>query len=180
MQDPDDLLAEVLVAVYEGRPVAGVAREWLIMGVLDAVDRGDRLDVCLGLTRTGARPLQTRLLKIERDRQLLAAVRGVAIGPELSDWQRCGRLAPLALRFMADVWPKCRRLSAPPATWPAWKTALFWAAGTGLEVPTSRSALWRALSQARAFSQESRPATVLATLLVASPPHEPVPPAPLR
>ena len=149
----------------EHRQPHTTARLWFLNGTLRALRRDESLDTALGLRGPGRRTLQGRLRLQVRNGHLRAAVQAVAVDPELSDWQRACRLAPLVRRFMADVWPRSRTLDAPLADWPDWKAHVWHAARCDIALPTSARALYEAVTKAPAYSQHSNDGKVLAQYL---------------
>ncbi len=152
-QETVDLaLAEVFQAACTHGQLGMLGREWLVLGFLRSVRDGIPLDAALGLCGGGSRTLRRRLLTEQRDVQLARALVLVALDAEVSVWERCKRLAPLAQRFCADVWPRASRLAAPPSDWPEWKQALFNAARTGLELPASAKGMQAAWKRVGGYS----------------------------
>lgn len=168
--DAADLLAEVWHAASTGQPMRPHAARWLADGVARAVRRGEPLDASLGLSAPGQRSLQRQLQTLRRDHHLLRAVRLVAVSDSLSDWQRCQRLAPLARTFVAETWPRVRRLSEAPHDWPAWRLELLEAARTDIELPTSPRRLYDLVQAEARCSSQGRKAMLLARLLTPCPP----------
>lgn len=162
---PADMLGDLLAAVIEDRPVAATTREWIVTGILSAIRRDEPLDQALGLAGTGKTRLQAQLLMLQRDEHLCAALQLVALDESVSTWQRCQRLAPELRRFMCDTWPKTKRLSAPPDSWPAYKRALWHAACTDTKPPESASGLFKIASRNGAFSGKKTGGRLLANYL---------------
>lgn len=165
--DADDLLAELVEALRERRPLDPLVNEWLQRGVYSLV-RGESagsLDVALGLTRNGAESTPGRVRRIKRDLHLVRALRGVVVDDSVSGWTRCVRLAPLVRSFLANTWPRVRNLQDVPDGWPAWKRELFRAAQTGIALPGTARGLHKALNEAPGCFVHTRKARVLAQLL---------------
>lgn len=137
--------------------------EWLLQGLLTAVRQGVTWEEALGLAGGGARTLRRRLLTVRRDLHLAEALAVVAVGDDVSEWQRCKRLAAQVRRFTSDVWPRACKLAEPPSEWPAWKTALFHAARTGIDLPKSARAVSAACTRVAPYSR-SRPAVTMLAL----------------
>jgi len=162
---PTDMVGDLLGALIDGRPVCDSTREWAVRGILRAIRRDESLDQALGLAGAGKTRLQARLLTIQRDQHLRAALQSVALDEGVGAWQRCQRLAIEADRFMRSTWPKTRRLSAPPAHWPAYTRHLWHAARTDTKLPTTAAALYGNLSRNGGFSQKATGGKLLATFL---------------
>lgn len=165
LDDVLDLLAEVLEASVEGRPLGHQAGQWLAFGIRAAVRRAEPLEVSLGLAGPGKRSLQRQLLTLRRDMHLLRAIKVVAIEEGITDWQRCKRLAPLISQFMHCTWPKAKRYAIAPSDWPTWKVEVFGAACTDIELPRSSRGLYNLVQADARCSIHSRKATLLARLL---------------
>jgi hypothetical protein len=156
----DECAALALGACMNGEPLAPMAREWLVRGLLAAARTDARLDEALGLTGGGRRTFRQRLLQRLRDEHLARAVRAVAADEQLPLWPRCQRLAPEIRRFLAIAWPRARRLDAAPGDWPAYRRALFDAAGTGLALPTSAGGLRDACQRVAPYSLTRQPGSI--------------------
>jgi len=159
------MLGDLLGAMIEVRPVAVTTREWITVGILNAIRRDEPLDQALGLAGTGKTRLQAQLLMLQRDEHLCAALQLVALDESVSTWQRCQRLAPELRRFMCDTWPKTKRLSAPPDSWPAYKRQLWHAACTDTKPPESASGLFKIASRNGPFSGKKTGGRLLANYL---------------
>lgn len=160
-----DLLAMVLESLSSNRPIPTMAATWLREGVIKALRRGEAIDTSLGLSGVGCRSLQGKVLMLRRDIHLVRAAQAVAVDEDLSDWQRCVRLAPLLCRFMRDTWPRVMRLDEPLQAWPEWKCHAFAAARTDMRLPTTAAGLHLIIKANAAFPVEKRPATLLAQLI---------------
>lgn len=134
--DPNDHLLEVLAATWQRRPLHPLTAYWLQRGVVHTFRTGDSLDSALGLSAVGRRSAQRQLAMTVRDMHLKAALAAVVVNQDVSTWERCRRLAPLAAGFMVD-WKRHRVLAHAPASWPAWKRHVFLAAQCDLALPTS-------------------------------------------
>lgn len=130
-----------------------------------SVRRGDSLDETLGLAAAGKRSLQRRLLTLQRDQYLCAALAAVCIDENLSGWQRCKRLAPLIMKFDALDWKRARRALHPPSDWPSWKQALFRAAQTDIPLPTTPERLYQIMKSAPQDSFSRKGAMLLTRYL---------------
>lgn len=159
--DPDDLLGEVLSSLVFHRPLNPLARRWLSTGILNAIRRGESLDKALSLGTDG---LQRRLLMIQRNTCLAAAIRATALDDQVSDWQRCLRLLPEIKRFMR-TWSTTKKLSAPPADWPTFRCCLWRAAHTDMPLPQSADSLYRVLAKAAAYPCKNAGAKLLSQFL---------------
>lgn len=159
--DPDDLLGQVLGSLVYRRPLNALARRWLSTGILNAIRRGESLDKALSLGTDG---LQRRLLMIQRNEHLAAAIRATALDDQVSDWQRCLRLVPEIKRFMR-TWPITKKLSAPPADWPSFKCCLWRAAHTDMPLPQSADSLYRVLARVAAYPCKNSGAKLLSQFL---------------
>lgn len=150
--DPAELLARLFAATWSDEPFDLIVRVWLQRGILEAVRRGEPLDQALGLAGPGLESLRRRYLREQRNKHLARAQDAVALDSSVTAWARCGRLAPLVRSFVADTWPKAKRLQDPPADWPSWKRHTFRAAQTGHELPTTQRGLHKAVNETPAFS----------------------------
>jgi hypothetical protein len=157
----DECVDLVLAACLTGEPLAPIAREWLLRGLL-ATARNDeaRLEESLGLTKLGEIRLRGRLQLRLRDEHLSRALQAVAVDEQLQLWPRCTRLVPEVRRFVADVWPRVRRLNAAPGEWPACRRSLFAAAATGRPLPTSATGLRDAYQRNARFSLTRQPGSI--------------------
>lgn len=170
--------ADKLAALFEGLSRSGVTspvlpsiREWAIAGIRSAVQSGDSLDETLGFKGAGKRSLAATLDAQNRDRSLLAALQHVAeLDADVSDWERCLRLARLIKSFAQIDWPKACRDAAPAADWPQWKKHLFAAAHSAhgsspkdCKLPSSATRLYQIVQGNTAYSLKGGAATVLAS-----------------
>jgi hypothetical protein len=162
----DECLGRLFAALVSRRaPLDLAVTEWLLQGLLSAARQGVPLDEALGLAGGGARTLRRRLLTVRRDLHLADALAAVAVVDDVSEWQRCQRLAAQIRRFTSDVWPRAGKWAEPPSDWPAWKTALFRAAQTGIELPTSARAVSAACTRVAPYSRTRDARTILALYL---------------
>jgi hypothetical protein len=134
-------------------------------GIVALVRRGDSLDAALGLSAAGRRSMQTRLLHMRRDEQLMQAVATVSPDPSLSTWARCLELAPLLRTFVEREWPAVRTQADPRADWPAWKAHLFRARQQDLALPRSPRGLYDVVQRAQGYSTQKPGAKLLSQLL---------------
>lgn len=162
--DPVEQLAQLFDYAAWNKPPGPVMWDWLVVGILRAIRRGESLDEALGLSAAGRRSLQRRLLLTLRDEQLVRALSAVAVDPQVGDWERCLRLAPLVKDFVRE-WPKLRRLTEPPGDGPEWRHALFSAAQCDQGLPTTPRGLLAALKRYRAYSLNDSKVTMLARYL---------------
>lgn len=156
----DECAEMVLAACLGHEPLAPMAREWLMRGLLATARTDARLDEALGLTGGGRRTFRWRLLVRLRDEHLARAAQTVAADDQLPLWPRCQRLAPEVRRFLAVAWPRARRLPAAPEDWPAYRRALFDARCTGLSLPTSASGLRDACQRVAPYSLTRQAGTI--------------------
>ena len=163
--NPDDLLGELFAAIFYKRPLGPLTRWWLQKGILRAIRRNESLDEALSLKGSGRDTLQRRLLMMRRNQHLAEAIGATAFDEQVSDWQRCLRLAPEVQQFMSTTWPKTMRLSAPLDDWPSFKKCLWHAACSDLSLPESAHGLKRVLEQSRGYSCKNTGATLLAQFL---------------
>lgn len=163
--NPDDLLGELFAATFYKRPLGPLTRWWLQKGILRAIRRNESLDEALSLKGSGRDTLQRRLLMMRRNQHLAEAIGATALDEQVSEWQRCLRLAPEVKRFMRMTWPKTMRLSAPPDDWPSFKKCLWHAACSDLSLPQSADGLRRVLEQSKGYSCKNSGATLLAQFL---------------
>jgi len=170
--------ADKLAALFQGLARTGVTnpilppiRDWAMAGIRSAVQSGNSLDETLGLKGAGKRSLAATLDTQNRDRSLLAALQHVAVlDANVSDWERCLRLAKLIKSFSKIDWPKGCRDAAPAADWPQWKKHLFAAAqsahGSGpkdCKLPSSATRLYQIVQGNTGYSLKVGAATVLAS-----------------
>lgn len=135
--DPAMAIGDLFALLHLGTALPAESRELLVIAILRAIRKGESIDTAIGLSAAGVRTLRTRMLMLQRDKALQAALAAVAIDEDVSDWERCRRLAPLLRRFIAVARPMAGRVSTPLVDWPEWKKAAFVAMATGLNLPTS-------------------------------------------
>lgn len=162
---PDDCLGNLLAHLALDQPLSASTREWATRGILQTIRRREPMEAALRLAGPGLEDLGARLARIQRDQYITQALAAVALDDGITDWQRCTRLAPLVARFTADIWPKTKRLHAPPDTWPEYKKALWHAAATDCTLPESPRALLDVLKRNGGFSPHKTGAKLLATFL---------------
>jgi hypothetical protein len=163
--DPALVIGDLFAHLHLGSAIPAESREKLVIAILRAIRKGERIDTAIGLSAAGARTLRTRLLMRQRDSALLAALAAVALGEDVSDWERCCRLGPLLRRFVAVARPMSGRLSEPLADWPEWKKAAYVAMKTGLDLPTSPRGLYNVVQRKGQFSSRETGANLLARYL---------------
>ena len=161
--DPINLLGELVASLVDGCQPTERARQWLLDGVLRAARRDESLDVALGLAARGKDSLQARLLRTQRDLELLRALETVAI--DATTWHRCLRLQP-EIKKLNATWSKTRRLSAPPSDWPTCRKHLWRAAATDIKLPNTATGLLGIASRANRLICESYSGTRLLALLL--------------
>lgn len=137
LHDPALAIGDLFAHLHLGSALPAESRELLVVAILRVIRKGERFDTAIGLSAAGVRTLRTRLLTLQRDTALLAALAAVALDEDVSDWERCRRLSKDLRRFVAVAQPMSTRMSAPLADWPEWKKAVFVAMQTGLDLPTS-------------------------------------------
>lgn len=164
-RDPASLIGDLFAHLAIGNVLPAESRELLVIAILRAIREGESIDAAIGLSAAGVRTLRTQLLMLKRDRALLTALGAVALDQEVSNWERCRRLAPLLRRFVAVARPMAGRMSAPPVDWPEWKKAAFAAMTTGLDLPTSARGLDNVVKRMRGYSLRETGANLLARYL---------------
>ena len=161
-----DAVGLLLAHCETGQPLPPEARQHLAGAIRHCAVTGDRLDRALGIASAGMRSLQTRLALQRRNHCLRDAVRAVALDERLSDWQRCKRLAPLAVAFAASHEYRSTRYGCePPAGWPGWKKHIWYALATDTGLPTSARQLYDIVRQADAYSLHGKGLNLLASKL---------------
>lgn len=163
--DGAELVGNMLAHLKGERPLDASSRRAWEHCILASVRRGESLDVSLGLTASGQRSLQTRLLHLKRDEQILLALAAVAVEPDVSTWARCLRLSPLVRSFSDREWRQARLLAEPLPDWPRWKAHIFRAMQTGISLPRSPNGLFYIAQKADACSQNEQGARLLASYL---------------
>ena len=110
---------------------------WLKMSLIKYITQGGSLslDKSLGLAVCGSRHISTQLGLRVRNIYLAESVRLIAFNEDLSDWERCKRLAP-KINQLSAFW-HIHHVREVDLAWDGWKIQLHhaWAVGCGL--PTS-------------------------------------------
>jgi|GEM_PF-3345333 len=163
--DGVELVGNLLAHLNGDKKLDEQSAEALRSCIVASVRRGESLDVSLGLTASGQRSLQTRLLHLKRDEQILMALAAVAVEPDVSTWARCLRLSPLVRAFSDREWRQARLLAEPLPDWPRWKAHIFRAMQTGISLPRSPNGLFYIAQKADACSQNEQGARLLASYL---------------
>jgi hypothetical protein len=164
-RDPASVVGDLFAHLAVGSALPAESRELLVIAILRAIRKGESIDTAIGLSGAGVRKLRTQLLMLQRDRALVAALAAVALDQDVSDWDRCCRLALELRRFVAVARPMSGRLSAPLADWPEWKKASFVAMKTGLDLPTSARGLSDVAKRMGEYSSRESGANLLARYL---------------
>lgn len=163
--DGAELVGNMLAHLTAGAPLdPDTARAWAD-GIVASVRRGESLDTSLGLSASGRRTLQTRLLHLRRDDHLKEAAAAVSLDPALSTWLRCLRLVPLIRTFVDREWRAVRLQADPPDDWPVWKVHLFRAMQTDLALPRSPRGVYDVVQRAQACSTRRSGARLLSHYL---------------
>lgn len=163
--DPDDLLGELFRCCMENHPLPSLVRHWLVKGILESLRKGEPLDQRLGLCGPGLPVTQHRILLLQRDLHLIAALSYMALADDVTDWQRCLRLAQEIQSFTQRTWPRARKFSEPDHHWPAFKKSLWHASMTGIALPTSAGSLRRILLKNAGCSWNDRGGKLLANFI---------------
>lgn len=156
-------MAAILSAVALGTSLGPFELDWLMQGLLASLREGRPLDDCLGLCGRGRGRLRERTLLRQRDELLCLALEAVASSDDVTDWERCTRLAPLAKRFMDREWRRVRVLPEPAADWPAWKRFVFLAAQIDPDLACSAWTLDRAIARKRGVSCNGKGGSIALT-----------------
>lgn len=163
--DGIEMMGEMLAHVKYGVPLSPQsAYRWEYV-IVTSVRRGEPIDTTLGLAAAGRRTMQTRLLHMRRDEQLMQAVATVLPDPALSTWARCMELAPLLRAFVDREWPAVRTQANPRDDWPAWKAHLFRAMQQDLALPRSPRGLYDVVQRAQGYSTQKPGAKLLSQQL---------------
>lgn len=166
---PDEMLADLLFALMDGREPAVTTREWFTRHTLRALRRDEPLDQALGLTNPSggaSASLSRRLRLLRRDEFLALALDAVALDDGLGLWTRCVRLADEIARFKRTEWVATRYLPRAPEHWPVARAMVWQALRCDVGIPETAKGLYGAFRARGACFEEQRGATLLGSYIV--------------
>ncbi len=90
---------QLMAALASGSPVSKHLADWYCDAVMESIETGRPLDICLGLRAPGSRSAKNRELKRTRDALLLSAARHCKAHPTEELWSLCKKLSALIRRY---------------------------------------------------------------------------------
>lgn len=139
-----DCLRKLAIDLLAGKDIPANSIQWLWLknGVIKYMQEGKQLslDKALGLAVCGSRHVSTQLSLSVRNHYLILSIRNISFNEDISDWERCKRLAPKA-NNLCNFWDRHRNIY-PDENWDLWKCYLHQAWSTGSGVPTTARGLY--------------------------------------
>ena len=139
-----DSLRRLAIDLLAGKDIPANSDEWLWLksGVMKYMQQEKQLslDKALGLAVCGSRHVSTQLTLSVRNHYLIKSIRNISLDEDISDWERCKRLAA-KVNNLCNFW-EAHQNTRPEQNWDMWKCYLHQAWSTGSGVPTTARGLY--------------------------------------